>query len=46
MDPIDGTKGFISGGEYAIGLGLVQDGKVGMYAHQDSFIEKHIAHKS
>jgi 3'(2'), 5'-bisphosphate nucleotidase len=28
LDPIDGTKGFIRGGQYAIALGLVVDGQV------------------
>lgn len=27
LDPIDGTMGFIRGAQYAIGLGLIQDGK-------------------
>ncbi|MEX0887602.1 MAG: 3'(2'),5'-bisphosphate nucleotidase [Phycisphaeraceae bacterium] len=28
LDPIDGTKGFLRGGQYAIALGLVENGKV------------------
>ena len=28
MDPIDGTKGFLRGGQYAVCLGLLLDGKV------------------
>lgn len=28
LDPIDGTKGFLRGGQYAIGLALIDDGKV------------------
>jgi len=28
LDPIDGTKGFLRGGQYAIALGLIEDGKV------------------
>jgi HAL2 family 3'(2'),5'-bisphosphate nucleotidase len=28
LDPIDGTKGFLRGDQYAIALGLVRDGKV------------------
>lgn len=28
LDPIDGTKGFLRGGQYAIGLALIRDGKV------------------
>ncbi len=28
LDPIDGTKGFLRGGQYAVALGLVEDGKV------------------
>lgn len=28
LDPIDGTKGFLRGAQYAIALGLIEDGKV------------------
>ncbi|KAH0559080.1 hypothetical protein GP486_004341 [Trichoglossum hirsutum] len=28
LDPIDGTLGFLRGGQYAISLGLIQDGEV------------------
>ncbi|KAK4702331.1 3'(2'), 5'-bisphosphate nucleotidase, partial [Phenoliferia sp. Uapishka_3] len=28
LDPIDGTKGFLRGGQYAVCLGLLQDGEV------------------
>ena len=28
LDPIDGTKGFLRGGQYAISLGLIEDGEV------------------
>ena len=28
LDPIDGTKGFLNGGQYAIGLAFIRDGKV------------------
>jgi 3'(2'), 5'-bisphosphate nucleotidase len=28
LDPIDGTKGFLRGGQYAIGLALIVDSKV------------------
>jgi 3'(2'), 5'-bisphosphate nucleotidase len=28
LDPVDGTKGFLRGGQYAISLGLLQDGEV------------------
>jgi len=28
LDPIDGTKGFLRGGQYAVALALVEDGKV------------------
>ncbi|KAG9129234.1 hypothetical protein Leryth_006496, partial [Lithospermum erythrorhizon] len=28
LDPIDGTKGFLRGGQYAIALGLLDEGKV------------------
>lgn len=28
MDPIDGTMGFLRGGQYAVCLGLLQDGEV------------------
>lgn len=28
LDPIDGTKGFLRGGQYAVCLGLLVDGKV------------------
>ncbi len=28
LDPIDGTKGFLRGGQYAIALGLIVDGEV------------------
>ena len=28
LDPIDGTKGFLRGGQYAIALGLVEEGRV------------------
>jgi len=28
LDPVDGTKGFLRGGQYAIALGLLQDGVV------------------
>lgn len=28
LDPIDGTKGFLRGGQYAIALGLVEQGRV------------------
>ena len=28
LDPVDGTKGFLRGGQYAIALGLIQDGEV------------------
>lgn len=28
LDPIDGTKGFLRGGQYAVCLGLIVDGKV------------------
>lgn len=28
LDPIDGTKGFLRGGQYAISLGLIRDGAV------------------
>ncbi len=27
LDPIDGTKGFLRGGQYAVALGLVEDGR-------------------
>ena len=27
LDPVDGTKGFLRGGQYAVALALVQDGK-------------------
>jgi hypothetical protein len=27
LDPIDGTKGFLRGGQYAVGLALIEDGK-------------------
>jgi 3'(2'), 5'-bisphosphate nucleotidase len=30
LDPIDGTKGFLRGDQYAIALGLIEDGKVVM----------------
>lgn len=30
LDPVDGTKGFLRGGQYAIALGLLQDGEVVM----------------
>ena len=30
LDPIDGTKGFLRGDQYAIALGLIQDGEVVM----------------
>ncbi|KAK4160068.1 hypothetical protein QBC43DRAFT_326119 [Cladorrhinum sp. PSN259] len=34
IDPIDGTKGFLRGGQYAVGLALLQDGdvKIGVMA--------------
>jgi 3'(2'), 5'-bisphosphate nucleotidase len=28
LDPIDGTKGFLRGGQYAVCLALIQDGEV------------------
>ena len=28
LDPIDGTKGFLRGGQYAVALGLVEEGEV------------------
>lgn len=28
LDPVDGTKGFLRGGQYAVSLGLVEDGVV------------------
>ncbi len=28
LDPIDGTKGFLRGGQYAVSLALIEDGKV------------------
>lgn len=28
LDPIDGTKGFLRGGQYAVCLGLLKEGKV------------------
>ena len=28
LDPVDGTKGFLRGGQYAIALGLLKDGEV------------------
>lgn len=28
LDPIDGTKGFLRGGQYAVCLGLIVDGEV------------------
>ncbi len=28
LDPVDGTKGFLRGGQYAVALGLVEDGEV------------------
>ena len=28
LDPIDGTKGFVRGAQYAVALGLLEDGKV------------------
>ena len=28
LDPIDGTKGFLRGGQFALALGLIQDGSV------------------
>lgn len=28
LDPIDGTKGFLRGGQYAVCLGLIEDGQV------------------
>lgn len=28
LDPIDGTKGFVRGGQYAICLALIEDGRV------------------
>jgi len=28
MDPVDGTKGFLRGGQYAVALALVEDGQV------------------
>lgn len=28
LDPVDGTKGFLRGGQYAVALGLIVDGKV------------------
>lgn len=28
LDPVDGTKGFLRGGQYAISLGYIEDGKV------------------
>ena len=28
LDPIDGTKGFLRGGQYAVGLALIEDGDV------------------
>ena len=30
LDPIDGTKGFLRGGQYAVGLALIEHGKVMM----------------
>ncbi|NIA15659.1 MAG: 3'(2'),5'-bisphosphate nucleotidase [Nitrospiraceae bacterium] len=30
MDPIDGTKGYLRGGQYAVALALLQDGQVQM----------------
>jgi len=32
LDPIDGTKGFLRGGQYATALAFIQDGKVGLAA--------------
>ncbi len=32
LDPIDGTKGFLRGGQYAIALALIQNGKVELAA--------------
>jgi len=32
LDPIDGTKGFLRGGQYAIALALIRDGKVELAA--------------
>lgn len=32
LDPIDGTKGFLRGGQYAIALALIQDGQVTLAA--------------
>jgi len=32
LDPIDGTKGFLRGGQYAIALALIQNGKVKLAA--------------
>jgi len=28
LDPIDGTKGFLRGEQYAVALGLIDDGEV------------------
>ena len=28
LDPVDGTRGFLRGGQYAVALGLIVDGKV------------------
>ena len=28
IDPIDGTKGFLRGDQYAVALGLIEDGEV------------------
>jgi 3'(2'), 5'-bisphosphate nucleotidase len=33
LDPIDGTKGFLRGGQYAIALALVVDGQVAVGVH-------------
>lgn len=30
LDPIDGTKGYLRGGQYAVALGLIQEGRVVM----------------
>ncbi|HTM44100.1 MAG TPA: 3'(2'),5'-bisphosphate nucleotidase [Polyangiaceae bacterium] len=32
LDPIDGTKGFLRGGQYAVALALLQDGEVNVAA--------------
>ncbi|MFA5168688.1 MAG: inositol monophosphatase family protein [Candidatus Omnitrophota bacterium] len=32
LDPIDGTKGFLRGGQYATALAFIRDGKVGLAA--------------